>query len=198
MSRNVGVTGATGAQGNQGNQGNQGDQGITGSTGNQGPAGGDSLAIGMTISGGITNSVLYNSGGGTLSTNSNLTYDGLTLLTNHYGSTGSNPTYSIGPGAGVGAGVTYSVIGTDQRGIISLTTGGSPGSGAIIITIYFAQAYNSTPSVVILTPGNNPAAVGLTKVYVDQTTLNIRFFNVNSGIALSGVTSYIWYYYVIQ
>lgn len=108
---------------------------------------------------------------------------------------GNSGTPGIAGGAGAGTGPTVSITGTDQSGVISITTGTTPSASAAVATITYNYAYpnNSFPS---LTPANAATALlsGVTMVYTSGSTTN---FVINSGTtALTTLTTYSWYYNV--
>lgn len=106
----------------------------------------------------------------------------------------NNP--GIAAGTGSGTSPTISVAGSNNGGIITLTTGTSPaGSSATIATITFSQPF-PTGIAILLTPGSLNAAQlsGTNSVW---TTGTINNFTIKSGTAaLAGATQYIWNYSV--
>lgn len=135
----------------------------------------------VTLSGGIYS--IWGQGNG------NFTGD---LFMRHY----INNTGTPGSAGGTGAGTspTITVAGTDQDGVITVTTGTTPSASATIVTITYAVAFptNSFPT---LTPANalTAALSGIGMVFSTGSTTN---FIITSGTtALTGATTYKWYYH---
>ena len=123
-------------------------------------------------------------------------YVGSNISFTHFvGNNSGNQT--VTPGTGAGAGNSASQAGTDQSGIINITTGTAPaGSNAIIATIGFGTAY-PVACYVTLTPANaiTAALSGTTMAYVSSTSTS--GFVISSGtLALASGTLYQWYYSV--
>jgi cytoskeletal protein CcmA (bactofilin family) len=85
-------------------------------------------------------------------------------LTHHITAGGVTPGRSNG--AALGSGGSASVSGSDTAGSININTG-SGASGGCLVTITFAQRYNSTPHVLVSPVGSGAAA---SQYYVDRTT----------------------------
>jgi hypothetical protein len=116
-----------------------------------------------------------------------------------------NTTATIAAGAGAGTTPTVSVAGTDVNGVVTVTTGTTPGASAVVATVSFSvaltQAGTSTvPKTVILTPANAAASAlsGAGKVWADSAALAAASFTLNSGTAaLTAATTYKWYYLAV-
>lgn len=111
----------------------------------------------------------------------------------------SAPTISAGSGAGTSP--TVSITGTDLAGYITVTTGTAPTLSATIVTVTFNTAYAATPNTVLLDPANSNAALlsGVTEPFADQAGISTTVFTITAGTtALTGSTTYKWYYTVIQ
>ena len=87
---------------------------------------------------------------------------------------------------------TVSIVGTDATGMITVTTGTSPTTGALA-TITFNSAYTISPFVIISSEG--PGTAGLNPYISNVSTTS---FTVNALNAPSANTSYSFYYYVDQ
>lgn len=114
---------------------------------------------------------------------------------------GSSSTPGISAGVGAGTSPTVSITGTDLSGFITVTTGTTPTISATIVTITFASSYWSTPKTVLLDPANSNAALlsGVTEPFVDQADISTTIFKLTAGTtALTGSTTYKWYYTIIQ
>jgi hypothetical protein len=113
---------------------------------------------------------------------------------------GGSAAPSIAAGGGAGTGGTASILGTDIGGQITINTGTGPGSTSTIVTVTFASVYPSTPTAVILTPGNSAAnaLTGNQKPYIDTATgISTTSFLVKAGgAALAGSTTYVFQYHV--
>jgi hypothetical protein len=107
-------------------------------------------------------------------------------------SSGTPPTIAAGSGAGTSP--TVAIQGTDMDGLISVTTGTTPGLSATVATITYGYAF-PTHSYVVLYPANAiTAALGTNMVYATGTTTNFTFTSSVAG--LTGSTAYAWYYHV--
>jgi hypothetical protein len=103
----------------------------------------------------------------------------------------------IAAGAGAGTGPTVSVSGTDQNGQISVLTGSSPTASAVVGTITFANAWGTTPRV-LLTPANAAAAALSGNAAVFVSSPGTTNFAVSVGSTqLGATTTYLWNYFVV-
>jgi len=82
-------------------------------------------------------------------------------------------------GSALGSGGTASVSGSDTAGTVTINTGGSPPSGCFV-TVTFANAFSSTPHVII-SPSNSSTA-GLT-YYTNRTSTNFKICTANTPSA---------------
>lgn len=110
----------------------------------------------------------------------------------------SSSSTAAGSSTGVGAGTspTLTIVGSDQDGKITITTGTSPSAGDILQITTNINPPTSGPCVT-LTPGNANAAAlsGTSAVYV--TSSGPYSFNIASGSTpLAASTTYIWYYHM--
>lgn len=135
----------------------------------------------------ITNAYALGVGGATL-------IQGDITSTHQYDNT-STP--GIAAGTGAGTSPTVSVSGTDQSGVITVTTGTAPTLSAVVATITYASGYSfKNASYPILYPANAATALlsGTSMVFTTGSTSN---FTITAGsIALSSATAYSWYYKV--
>jgi hypothetical protein len=111
---------------------------------------------------------------------------------------GSNSAAS-GPTGGLGAGTspTIAIAGSDQDGLITLTTGTSPSSSADIVGLSTSVNPPTSGPCVTLTPGNAAAAAltGTSAIYVTSTG-PYTFKLVAGSTALAASTQYKWYYHM--
>lgn len=109
---------------------------------------------------------------------------------------GNSTTPGIAAGTGAGTSPTVGILGTDQDGLITVTTGTSPaGTAATIVTVTFSASFPNN-TFITLTPANSNAVAlsGTTEVYPSGSTTT---FTIISGtLALTGATLYTWYYHV--
>jgi hypothetical protein len=111
--------------------------------------------------------------------------------------TGSTPSNAAGTGAGTSP--TISVTGNDVAGYVTIATGTSPTAGGDIVTITFSSAITNTPKAIIISAGNDNAAIETAKYYVDIATLGTTSFVIkNTASALTASTTYKIFYQVIQ
>jgi hypothetical protein len=117
----------------------------------------------------------------------------------HLGGLSSAPTLTLGTGAGVGSGATFTLTNaTDLAGMISITTGtGAITASAPVFTLTFNSAYTTAP-VPVLSPGNTETAFlsGTTAVFSTATTTT--FILTAGTVSLAAGTVYRWYYHMIQ
>jgi hypothetical protein len=109
-------------------------------------------------------------------------------------------TPTIAAGSGAGASPVVTVAGSDQGGLITVTTSTTPTASATVATVTFGQAFSAAPRTVILTPaGANSAPLsGNAQVYVDSAATSTTAFVLKVGsTALAVATAYKWYYAVI-
>lgn len=119
--------------------------------------------------------------------------------TNQMHGTGNAP--AIASGTGAGTAPTIAISGTDLAGYITLTTGTSPATTAVVATISFVLPFGTAPKCVMLTPANlNAASLPVTRVaFVNQADISTSSFTIRSnGFTLTAATQYQWFYTVIQ
>lgn len=119
--------------------------------------------------------------GGNLTANqltiSTLKLNGDLQINRHIAVSGSLPARSNG--SALGSGGTASVNGSDAAGTVTINTGGSPPSGCFV-TVTFANAYGSTPHVIV-SPSNSSAA-GL-NYYASRTSTNFKICTTSTPSA---------------
>lgn len=145
----------------------------------------------------ITNpyALYINSGGSYFNGNVTASTGAMATFTHILGNNQSGTPPSIAAGAGAGTSPTVSISGTDMDGAITVTTGSTPtGSNATIVTITYGYSFPSN-SYVTLTPANSTTASlsGTTLEYVTTSTSN--FVVVSGTVALTGATTYKWFYH---
>jgi len=139
-----------------------------------------------------TNHVL-NLGTNTAQSTYLLNVNGRSKLNGQVSYGGSAPTISAGTGAGTSPTVTIS--GTNNGGIVNVTTGTLPSASATIVTVTYTGSF-ATGSEVILYPANAATALlsGVSMVY---TSGNTTTFTITAGTtALTASTAYSWNYQV--
>jgi hypothetical protein len=127
----------------------------------------------------------------------------------HIVSTSGQPTIAAGVGAGSGAYMAFETSGnnvpSDQSGVISVTTGGSPSASSVVATVNFNQPWLRTiasgvqatayaPACTI-SPANAASASlsGTASVYANIATQSSFSISSNSS-PLAPNTTYIWTY----
>ncbi len=123
-----------------------------------------------------------------------ITIDTLTInkdlqLNRHIDAGGLTPGRS--DGTALGSGGTTSISGTDTAGTVTINTGGSPGAGCFV-TVSFAQAFSSTPHVVVTPIGSAAASLNY---YVNRTSTSFSICTTNSA---PSTTSFSFDYIVID
>lgn len=157
---------------------------------------------GVTIVGLDINAAGQSTFGGNVIPLTNVTYDlGSTslnwrnLYSQHLTSTATGGTFG---GGSLGSGATNASSGSDQSGIIDVTTGTGPGTNATLMTVTFGNSFAYPNGCrITLTPANANAAAlsGATQVFIGSTaTTNWTMKSGSSALANS--TQYQWYYHV--
>jgi hypothetical protein len=106
---------------------------------------------------------------------------------------GNSVAPTIAAGAGAGTSPTVSIAGTDQSGVITVTTGTLPTASATVATITYNFAYPNATYPVLM-PANSSTALlsGATMVF---TTGGTTTFVITGGTTgLTAATTYSWYY----
>jgi cytoskeletal protein CcmA (bactofilin family) len=107
-------------------------------------------------------------------TTAKLQLSGDLVLTRHIVAGGAIPNRANGNA--LGGGGTTSVSGSDTAGTVAISTGGGAGTGCFV-TITFAQAFTSSPRVVITPVGSEAAAIDY---YVTRTTTNFSICTIST------------------
>jgi len=118
-----------------------------------------------------------------------LTVNGHIISGNSSGST----TYTVGAAANCGTGFGTSTSGNDTSGTVTVTTGSTCAGNGTLVTVTFANAFGSTPHV-ILTPANTNAPT--LQYYV--TSVSTNSFSINTNTNVTAATNYTFNYQVIQ
>lgn len=105
---------------------------------------------------------------------STLQVNGEIQVSHHITTTGSLPRAS---GGSLGSGGTSSVSGTDTAGTININIGGTI-SGGCLTTITYAQAYGTTPHVVVTPVGSAAANIGY---YINSSAGSFSLCAANSA-----------------
>lgn len=113
--------------------------------------------------------------------------------------TATTPTIAAGDGAGTGP--TLAISGSNYAGLISVTTGTSPGFDEVVATITFSSPMATAPKAILLTPANDSAAAlpsaGIV-VWPDSAGFTSALWTINVGAdALDAATLYRWFYAVL-
>lgn len=98
-------------------------------------------------------------------------------------------------GAAAGTSPTVSIAGTDLAGIITVTTGTSPGTGTLA-TIAFTVAFAAAPRAIHLTPAGANSA-GLAGTYANSANVTTGQFTIDAQVAPTASTAYKWHYAVL-
>lgn len=184
------VSRATGASGLFYFQGNEGqfrfDVGSTAGTPTTGNVQMKVNYAGDIAMGGNINSVAGNY------TGAQMVVSGTKAAITHLSGRGSAP--GIAAGTGAGTGPTVSIVGSDLSGEITVLTGTSPSTSAIVVTMTFATTYEAAPYVT-LTASNDPAI----EIKVGVVRLSATQFQIKVGsVALDATTTYKWNYSASQ
>jgi hypothetical protein len=127
----------------------------------------------------------------------------------HILSTSGQPTIATGVGAGSGAYAGFETSGSnapsDQSGVITVATGGSPNAGSVVATVTFSQAWLRTTASQIQATGYAPACTigpanaaaaslyGGGSVYANVATPS-SFSIFSNASPLAANTTYVWTY----
>lgn len=120
-----------------------------------------------------------------------------TVTLPHLASNTGTPSPVIQAGAGGGAAST-SIAGTDVSGVLTVTTGTTPTTAALLVVVNFATAYDTAAKAVLISEANQATAslaVGA-RPYVGSWNTGGWWINT-SGTALAAGTTYQWRYVVI-
>jgi hypothetical protein len=107
---------------------------------------------------------------------------------------------SIVAGNGAGTSPTISLSGSDQAGLITLTTGTTPTASSVVATVTFGFSYFSTPRAVLLTAANaaTAALTGSGKVFASSAGASPTQITLNAGSTpLAASTAYAWWFVVL-
>ena len=94
--------------------------------------------------------------------------------------------------AGAGSGPTIAIAGNNECGTVTITIGGSPASGQLFRIILDTFTY-TTAAVCVLQAGDADAAPIMDELYTTGTAGAII---VNSNIALTATTQYVFHYHI--
>lgn len=111
------------------------------------------------------------------------------------------PSIAAGTGAGTSPTINISPRSNDVSGYITLATGTAPASSSTVFTFTFSVPYAYAPETVMLIPANAvTAALTSTKVvYVDVGgTSTTAFIALSGATGLTGGTTYVWRYVIMQ
>ena len=117
---------------------------------------------------------------------------GNVICENSY-STSNPPVASLGPGAGTGASIN--ITGSNECGIIDLTTGTSPSSGSIVVKLKLSDLFSfPTMAICVLQPANDEAS-GLNLLVVTEDADSVTI-STNAFTTLGVTTNYIFNYII--
>lgn len=132
-------------------------------------------------------------GGVTLTNYLRVDYLGTLSYINEY-STSATP--SIAAGAGAGTGPTVGVTGTNDNGIITVTTGSSPSSNAVIATITFSNSFSFPNGFsVIMGATDTNSATRIAAIYAVRTGASTWDLKIN-GSGLAPTATFVWSYII--
>jgi hypothetical protein len=177
-----GPTGPTGPSGATGPTGPTGPTGVSGATGSTGPTGpgpvGATGPTGATGATGATGPVGATGPG--------------TVVGPNAATTGLAPVVTLGSDAG-GAGASASLLqGTDNAGLVQLTTGTGAAAGQQLV-LTFSVPYSSPPNVVLF-PANANTPPLATVISAVASTIRVAIVSISP---LATGTLYQWYYIVL-
>lgn len=108
----------------------------------------------------------------------------------------ASPTPGIAAGTGAGTTPTIAIAGTNEGGIITLTTGTLPTASATIGTITPTNAFPNNCSIELTSANATTATLsGASMVFVTEGTGSWTF--TSGTVALTAATAYKWHYQVI-
>lgn len=101
--------------------------------------------------------------------------------------------------AGAGTGATISITGSNTSGIITLTTGSSPATSAVIATFTIPVGLNpfTTGVGAMITKAGNAVTAAYeaaTGTYINASSSNVIAFMGSGAVALTASTQYVWNY----
>jgi|SRR5690348_8960725 len=107
------------------------------------------------------------------------------------------PTAAAGAAAGASPSASVVANSSDQRGGVSVTTGGSGVGTGVLVTVTFANPFRDGNARVVVTPTNNAP---LSTIYVTKTTNGqgqVTGFVINASVAPATGTTYTWDWLVL-
>lgn len=118
------------------------------------------------------------------------------------GAAPTNRVLGVAAGTTSGSNPTSTISGSDNGGLISITTGASPpASGGLLITVNFANARSDSSYAVILFPRNANAATSIARFFSSSTlnTASAWTLSVTSSTTgLTANTAYQFHYWIIS
>ena len=108
----------------------------------------------------------------------------------------SAQTPTIAAGVAAGTSPTVSISGSDQRGVVTITTGTSPTTG-VLATVTYGQTMGSNPGGIVFSPVSTNAAAVVASVYTDTTAWSATAWTLNAATALAASTTYKFSYVVV-
>lgn len=118
---------------------------------------------------------------------------GSITLSGHLITTGTTPTITAGSAAC--ASPVIAISGTDSSGTVTVTTGTGCSSGGDLANIVFANAFGSTPHI-LLTPGD--ATTASLNAYFDKAATTPTGFAIGAATTPAATTTYTWDYWIAQ
>lgn len=135
----------------------------------------------------------------TLDTSQNATF-AKTISALHYQSNTGTPGIAVGAAAGSGGSVGASISGTDQAGVITVTTGTSGVNQGILATVTFASSWTTAPKTVIFQPADSATAINIhllgSCAFYCGTPSTTFILGYQAGSAVSTSTTYNFAYQV--
>jgi hypothetical protein len=115
---------------------------------------------------------------------------------NHLKVKGSAPGVAVGAAIGTGGSVGVAIVGTDQAGKITITTGTTTLTTGTAATITFNVARPDANYVILMTPGS--ATAGTNAVQFRATVSSSSAWTIAYTVAPASGAVYVWHYEILE
>ena len=146
-----------------------------------------------SVATGLTSPFYYDGGAGTSAYTPAASAPPGTLIVDGHFTASATATPTIAAGAAAGTSPTISISGSDQQGLITITTGTSPATG-VLATVTFGNVWATAPKVPVIGPASGNA--GASGAYCDASAVTTSAWTIKVDAALAASTTYKFAYQV--